>query len=121
MGRLLQKLVSLIQRPRQPEPPSSSAAFIAETEQTSTEYQKPNTISEAYNNPRYNNKIVIESPEGLFSTTSGDKAVETFRKLQEKYPETPPVLTVIPKGTLLTTTTEPLAPSTKPGLEEVEE
>jgi len=78
------------------------ATYVAQDEP----YQKPETISEAYDNPRYQNKIVIESPEGLFSTTDSKRASKQFRKLQEKYPEDPPVITVIPQGMMVTIPTK---------------
>ncbi|HYD34786.1 MAG TPA: hypothetical protein VD999_01840 [Vitreimonas sp.] len=66
-----------------------------------TNYHKPTSISEAWSNPRYQGKIVIESPEGLYSTSDESKAIQMYRKLQRKYPQSPPVSTVIPKGLLL--------------------
>ena len=66
-----------------------------------TNYHKPTTISEAWGNPRYQGKIVVAAGGELYSTTSEERAVQMFRKLQRKYPNDPPVTTVIPKGTIL--------------------
>ena len=66
-------------------------------------YHKPSTISEATSNPRYHGKIVIESPEGLYSTTKEDIAVRTYRRLRAKYSSKTVVTTIIPKGILLPT------------------
>lgn len=66
-----------------------------------TPYQRPATISQAYCNPRYQGKIVIESPEGLHSTTDDKKAVQLLRRLNKKYDETQVVTTIIPKGPMV--------------------
>ncbi|MEN8253817.1 MAG: hypothetical protein ABFQ62_05600 [Patescibacteria group bacterium] len=65
-------------------------------------YQKPKTIDEARLNPLYRGKIVIESPEGLYSTTRGENAVKKYKKLEKKYPLNSLVTTVIPKGLMTT-------------------
>jgi hypothetical protein len=65
---------------------------------TSKTYQKPTSISEAYSNPRYQGKIVIESPEGIYSTANGDQAVKKLKTLRKKYDAEQVVSTVIPKG-----------------------
>jgi len=64
-------------------------------------YHKPTSIAEAWGNPRYQGKIVIESPEGLYSTVDESRAISRYRQLQRKYPHSPPISTVIPKGVLL--------------------
>jgi hypothetical protein len=69
-------------------------------------YKKPATISEAYSNPYYQGKIVIESPDGLYSTTKDENAVKMYRKLRIKYSSTEVTTTVIPKGLMITTTLE---------------
>ena len=69
-------------------------------------YVKPTTISDAYNNPRYQGKIVIESPEGLYSTKSDANAIKMYRKLRQKYTSHQVTTTVIPKGLLITTPME---------------
>jgi hypothetical protein len=69
---------------------------------TSSGYHKPTTIEEAATNPRYQGKIVIESPEGVYSTTSGERAFQAIKRLQRKYPDQPPTSTVIPKGMMIT-------------------
>ena len=65
-------------------------------------YQKPKTINQARQNSRYQGKIVIESPEGLYSTTKGDNAVKEYKKLEKKYASEKIVTTVIPGGLMLT-------------------
>jgi hypothetical protein len=67
-----------------------------------SKYHKPTTLTQAAANPRYQGKIVIESPEGIYSTFDEEKAVKELNRLQNKYPEQPPVSTVIPKGVLIT-------------------
>jgi hypothetical protein len=69
----------------------------------SAQYKKPATLKDAYSNPRYQGKIVIESPEGLFSTTQESKALEKMKRLHKKYPDAKPVTTIIPRGLLMTT------------------
>ena len=69
--------------------------------QQQQDYHKPESISEAYNNPRYQGKIVIESPEGLYSTTKDENAISMLKKLQRKYSETEVVTTVIPRAAIL--------------------
>ncbi len=69
---------------------------------SSSGYKKPTTIKEAYSNPRYQGKIVIESPEGLYSTTDGDRAFQTLQRLNRKFPSTSMKSTVIPKGLMIT-------------------
>jgi hypothetical protein len=73
-------------------------------------YQKPTTIQQAAANPRYQGKIVIESVEGIYSTTSEENAVKKIQQLHKKYPDQPPVSTVIAKGILMPT---PYAPTDK--------
>ncbi|HEX7017500.1 MAG TPA: hypothetical protein VF209_01155 [Patescibacteria group bacterium] len=65
-------------------------------------YKKPQTISEAYNNPYYQGKIVVESPEGLYSTTKDENAVKKLRQLHKKYSYEKITTTVIPKGIMIT-------------------
>ncbi len=67
-----------------------------------SDYKRPTTLEEASVNPRYQGKIVIESPEGIYSTTDGERAVKALQRLHRKYPDQPPVSTVIPKGLMLT-------------------
>ena len=69
-------------------------------------YQKPSTIQEAYSNPYYQGKIVIESPEGLYSTTRDENAIKKYKKLRKKYETGQVVTTVIPKGLMITTPME---------------
>lgn len=69
-------------------------------------YKKPETIAEAYKNPYYQGKIVIESPEGLYSTTRDENAVKMYRRLRAKYSSKQVVTTVIPKGLMITTPLE---------------
>lgn len=64
-------------------------------------YHKPTTISEAAINPYYQGKIVVESPEGLYSTTKEENAVKKLRHLSEKYPHQAVTTTVIPKGIMI--------------------
>jgi DNA-binding transcriptional regulator YhcF (GntR family) len=68
-----------------------------------THYAKPQTISEAYGNKRYQGKIVIESPEGLYSTESDENAIKKYRQLRSKYSSSEVTTTVIPKGLMITT------------------
>lgn len=56
---------------------------------------------EAYSNPYYQGKIVVESPEGLYSTTKDENAVKKIEQLQQKYDSTTVTSTVIPKGLML--------------------
>jgi hypothetical protein len=67
-----------------------------------SKYKKPTTLEQAAANPRYQGKIVIESPEGIYSTLNEERAVKELNRLQNKYPQQPPVSTVIPKGVLIT-------------------
>lgn len=69
-------------------------------------YQKPTTIQEAYSNPYYQGKIVIESPEGLYSTTSDEQAIKKYKQLRKKYDTGTVTTTVIPKGLMITTPIE---------------
>jgi hypothetical protein len=69
-------------------------------------YQKPNTIQEAYSNPYYQGKIVIESPEGLYSTTKDENAIKKYKKLRKKFDSGQVTTTVIPKGLMITTPIE---------------
>ena len=66
-----------------------------------SKYKKPQTISEAYNNPYYQGKIVVESPEGLYSTTKDENAVKKLQQLHKKYSYKNITTTVIPKGILI--------------------
>lgn len=67
-----------------------------------TGYQKPTTISQALANFRYRGKIVVETPEGLYSTNSQERAVNYIKKMKRKYPDDPPVSTVIPQDKAVT-------------------
>lgn len=69
-------------------------------------YQKPSTIQEAYSNPHYQGKIVIESPEGLYSTVSDENALKKYKTLRKKYDASQVTTTVIPKGLMITTPIE---------------
>jgi hypothetical protein len=69
-------------------------------------YQKPNTIQEAYSNPYYQGKIVIESPEGLYSTIKDENAIKKYKQLRKKYDSDQVITTVIPKGLMITTPIE---------------
>ena len=73
---------------------------------TKKTYQKPNTIQEAYSNPYYQGKIVIQSPEGLYSTTKDENAIRKYKKLRKKYESGEVTSTVIPKGLMITTPIE---------------
>jgi hypothetical protein len=64
-------------------------------------YQKPQTISEAHDNPRYQGKIVIESPEGLYSTTKENNAISKMRSLREKYSSREITTTIIPQKNII--------------------
>jgi len=63
-----------------------------------SEYTPPESIAEAFENPRYQGKIVIESPEGLYSTTKEENAIKKLHILHGKYESEQIVTTVIPKG-----------------------
>jgi hypothetical protein len=69
-------------------------------------YQKPTTIAQAYSNPHYQGKIVIESPEGLYSTTNDENAIKKYKTLRKKYSSSQVTTTVIPKGLMITTPIE---------------
>lgn len=69
-------------------------------------YQKPTTIQQAYSNPYYQGKIVIESPEGIYSTTKDDQAIKKYKELRKKYDGSQVTTTVIPKGLMMTTPME---------------
>jgi len=69
-------------------------------------YQKPNTIQEAYSNPYYQGKIVIESPDGLYSTVKDENAIKKYKQLRKKYDTDQVTTTVIPKGLMITTPIE---------------
>lgn len=62
-------------------------------------YSPPQTIAEAFQNRRYHGKIVIESPEGLHSTTKSTTAIREYKKLSKKYASEKLITTVIPKVT----------------------
>jgi hypothetical protein len=62
---------------------------------------RPKTIREAQKSKRYWDKIAIETPEGVFTTTSEDRAIQLTRRFQRKYPHKPPVLGYIPRGDMI--------------------
>lgn len=64
-------------------------------------YHKPKTISDAYNNPRYQGKIVIQSPEGLYSTTKEENAISKMRILRQKYSSKEVITTIIPQKNIV--------------------
>jgi hypothetical protein len=64
-------------------------------------YQKPQTISEAHDNPRYQGKIVIESPEGLYSTNKEENAISKMRVLRQKYSSKEITTTIIPQKNII--------------------
>lgn len=69
---------------------------------TNKDYKKPQTISEAAANPYYQGKIVVESPEGLYSTTKEENAVKKLDQLHKKYSYKDITTTIIPKGLMIT-------------------
>lgn len=72
----------------------------------SKNYHKPTTIQQAYSNPYYQGKIVIESPEGIYSTTNDQHALKKYKELRKKYDNKQVTTTVIPKGLMITTPIE---------------
>lgn len=64
-------------------------------------YQKPQTISEAHDNPRYQGKIVIESPEGLYSTNKEENAISKMRVLRQRYSSREITTTIIPQKNII--------------------
>lgn len=68
----------------------------------STTYHKPDSIEEAWSNPYYKGKIVVECGDEFFSTTSGERAVKKIQQLKKKYPDQKVRSTVIPpKGIMV--------------------
>jgi len=68
---------------------------------TASNYQSPETIEQALLNPRYQGKIVVESPEGLFSTTKGENALKKLKQLEKKYSSDQIITTIIPQDTMI--------------------
>lgn len=58
---------------------------------------KPTTIHEAFSDPKFQGKIVIESPEGLYATTSDQQAIKKLTILRQKYSSRQIISTIIPK------------------------
>ena len=59
---------------------------------------KPTTIHQAFADPKLEGKIVIESPEGLFATSSDQQALKKLRILRQKYSSRQIISTIIPKS-----------------------
>ncbi len=65
---------------------------------TSTNFTE--TLRDLADKPEYRGKIVIQTPEGIYATTSEKRAVQLIRLMHQRYPDAPPVSTVIPSGSL---------------------
>ncbi|MFQ5856031.1 MAG: DUF5678 domain-containing protein [Anaerolineae bacterium] len=51
---------------------------------------------------KYRGHHVFVIGDKIFAAKSGERAEEIYRELKEKYPDTPPLMTYIPKeGTLI--------------------
>lgn len=64
-------------------------------------YHKPTTVREAWENPRYQGKIVVANGGEVHGTQDPEKAVKLYRRLERKYPGKTPITSVIPKGVIL--------------------
>lgn len=61
-------------------------------------YRKPTTVREAWENPRYQDKIIVASGGELHGTKNPETAVKLYKRLERKYPQETPVTTVTPPG-----------------------
>jgi len=60
-------------------------------------YHKPTSLDEAWQNRRYHGKIVVAAGGEVHGTNDPQRAVQLLKKLEKKYPAAPPETTIIPK------------------------
>ena len=78
---------------------SGVAEWFSPQEDVATE-ESYETLQDLADNPAYHGKIVIQTPEGIYATTSEKRAVQLIRLMHQRYPDNPPISTVVPSGPL---------------------
>lgn len=66
-----------------------------------SDYQKPTTLNQAWENPRYHGKIIVAAGGEVHGTYKEERAVQLLKKLEKKYPDETPKTTIIPKGGMM--------------------
>ncbi len=79
----------------------SSSNTNGDTSETLARGNRPQRIEDVIDDPQYRGKIVIQTPEGLYATQSEQRAVQLLRLMQQRYPDSPPVSTVVPDETMM--------------------